>query len=47
VTLVADRVHESTVRTILSRSFGLTFPDTGGSREIGPEPPSRPRRRAR
>ncbi|MFL5805402.1 MAG: hypothetical protein ACJ8CR_27140 [Roseiflexaceae bacterium] len=47
VTLVADRVHESTVRMILSRSFGLTFPDTGGSREIGPEPPASPRRRGR
>jgi len=47
VTLVADRIYESTVREILNRSFGMTFPATGGSREIGPEPPARPRRRGR
>jgi len=47
VTLIADRVYESTVREILSRSFGMTFPEAGGSREIGPEPPARPRRRGR
>jgi hypothetical protein len=47
VTLVADRAYESTVRTILSRSFGLTFPDAGGSREIGPEILASPRRHGR
>jgi hypothetical protein len=43
VTLVADRAHESTVREILHRSFGMTFPEAGGSCEIGsdPLPPSR------
>jgi hypothetical protein len=44
VTLVAQRDHEATVREILRRSFGLTFPEDGGSRELAtPEPP--PRRR--
>jgi len=47
VTLVADQAYESTVREILKRSFGLTFPAAGGSSEIGPEAPSRPRRRGR
>jgi hypothetical protein len=47
VTLITDRIYESTVREILSRSFGMTFPATGGSREIGPEPPASPRRRGR
>ena len=43
VTLIADRVHESTVREILRRSFGMRFPDEGGSCDIGPEPPPSPR----
>jgi hypothetical protein len=38
VTLIADRAYESTVREILRRSFGMTFPEAGGSRDIGPEP---------
>jgi hypothetical protein len=47
VTLIADRVYESTVREILRRSFGMTFPEAGGSSEIGPEPVAKPRRRGR
>jgi len=47
VTLVADRAYDSTVREILKRSFGMTFPEAGGSREIGPEPAAKPRRRGR
>ena len=43
VTLIADRVYESTVRDILRRSFGLMFPEEGGTRDIGPEPLPRPR----
>ena len=38
VTLIADRAYESTVREILRRSFGMTFPEAGGSCDIGPEP---------
>jgi hypothetical protein len=34
VTLVTDQIYESTVREILRRSFGMTFPPTGGSSEI-------------
>jgi hypothetical protein len=47
VTLIADQFYEPTVREILRRSFGLTFPEAGGSRELGPEPPPSPRRRGR
>jgi hypothetical protein len=47
VTLIADRAYESTVREILERSFGMTFPEAGGSRDIGPEPPPSPRWRGR
>ncbi len=47
ITLIADQAHEATVREILKRSFGLTFPETGGSCELLPEPPSPPRRRGR
>jgi hypothetical protein len=47
VTLITDRVYESTVREILSRSFGMTFPATGGSSEIDTKPPARLRRRGR
>jgi hypothetical protein len=46
VTLITDQEHESTVREILKRSFGMTFPVDGGSTEITPEPP-RPKRRGR
>jgi hypothetical protein len=38
VTLVADRAHEATVREILKRSFGMTFPEAGGSCDMPPEP---------
>jgi hypothetical protein len=47
VTLIADRAYESTVREILRRSFGMNFPEAGGSLEIGPEPAAKPRRRGR
>lgn len=47
VTLIADQSHEATVREILKRGFGLTFPATGGSCELSPEPPPLPRRRGR
>ena len=47
VTLIADRVHEPIVREILRRSFGMTFPEAGGSYDIGPELPASPRRRGR
>lgn len=30
ITLVADQIHEATVREILQRSFGMIFPKTGG-----------------
>ena len=47
VTLTADRIYESTVREILRRSFGMTFPEAGGTHEIGPEPQPSRRRRGR
>jgi hypothetical protein len=47
VTLIADRSHEATVREILKRSFGMTFPESGGSCDLPPEPPTPPRRRGR
>lgn len=47
ITLIADQAYESTVREILKRSFGLTFPVSGGSCEMLPEPPAPPRRRGR
>ena len=47
VTLVTDQAYESTVREILKRSFGMTFPPAGGSSEIAPEPPPRAKRRGR
>jgi hypothetical protein len=47
VTLITDQIYESTVREILKRSFGMTFPPTGGTIEIGPEPPPRSRQRGR
>ena len=45
VTLIADQAHESTVREILKRSFGLTFPASGGTCELPPVPPPALRRR--
>jgi hypothetical protein len=47
VTLITDQIYESTVREILKRSFGMTFPATGGSSELAPEPPSHSQRRRR
>lgn len=38
VTLITNRINEATMREILRRSFGMTFPEAGGSCEIGPEP---------
>jgi hypothetical protein len=37
VTLITDQIYESTVRDILRRSFGMTFPATGGNSEIAPK----------
>ena len=45
ITLIADRAHEATVREILKRSFGLTFPPEGGNSQLAPEEPTPPRRR--
>jgi len=47
VTLTTDQAYESTVREILKRSFGLTFPKAGGSCDLPPEPPAPPSRRGR
>jgi hypothetical protein len=47
VTLITDQVYESTVRAILKRSFGMTFPETGGTIDIAPEVVAPPRRRGR
>jgi hypothetical protein len=46
VTLVSSRSHEVTIREILRRSFGLTFPLEGGTRAFTPPPVPTPRRRA-
>jgi hypothetical protein len=43
VTLVADRAHETIVRDILRRSFGMTFLEEGGVCDISREPPSKSR----
>lgn len=45
VTLITDQVHEPTLREILRRSFGLTFPVGGGSSDVAIEPPVKERRR--
>lgn len=34
VTLVTDQVHEATVRDILKRGFGVTFPTGGGEANV-------------
>ena len=47
VTLITDRVYESTVREILKRSFGLTFPKTGGSCDLPPRSAASPNQRGR
>lgn len=45
VTLVADQIHEPIMRDVLKRSFGMTFPETGGEVELPPEEPARSRKR--
>lgn len=45
VTLITNRNHEATIREILKRGFGLTFPPEGGSYELAPLLPTHPRRR--
>jgi hypothetical protein len=45
VTLVTDRVHDQTVRSILQRSFGITFPAEGGSGTIASGSPANRGRR--
>lgn len=45
VTLITDQIYESTLREILRRSFGMTFPVDGGSSDIEPELPVKERRR--
>jgi hypothetical protein len=47
VTLITDQAYESTLREILKRSFGMTFPEIGGSSDLAPEPLPRPSRRRR
>jgi hypothetical protein len=47
VTLIADQAHETIVREILKRSFGLTFPLSGGSCALVPKLPPPIRRRGR
>jgi hypothetical protein len=39
VTLVTERSNEDTVRFILERSFGLRFPNDGGTSIFKPLPP--------
>jgi hypothetical protein len=45
VTLIADRGQEATIREVLRRSFGMTFPPEGGNRALPvaatPEPARR------
>jgi hypothetical protein len=45
VTLITDRNQESTLREILRRSFGMTFPPEGGDFAMKPAPPPKPPRR--
>ncbi|NJO83929.1 MAG: hypothetical protein HC828_14835 [Blastochloris sp.] len=45
ITLITDQAHESTLREILQRSFGMIFPVGGGSSDLAPEPPVREQRR--
>lgn len=45
VTLVTGRGQEATLREILRRSFGLTFPAEGGSRDLALPAAPVPRRR--
>jgi hypothetical protein len=45
VTLIADRNQEATLREILRRSFGMTFPTEGGDFAFTPPPAPAPMRR--
>jgi hypothetical protein len=45
VTLITGRGQEVTLREILRRSFGLTFPPEGGDIALKPVPPPRAPRR--
>jgi len=45
VTLITDRNQEATLREILRRSFGMTFPSEGGDLTMLPAPPPKPQRR--
>ncbi|MBX0329048.1 hypothetical protein K2Z83_15320 [Oscillochloris sp. ZM17-4] len=45
VTLITDRDQEATLREILRRSFGMTFPPEGGDVAMLPAPPPKPQRR--
>jgi hypothetical protein len=45
VTLIADRNQEATLREILRRSFGMTFPPDGGDFAFTPPPAPSPMRR--
>jgi phage-related baseplate assembly protein len=45
VTLITSRTQEATLREILRRSFGLTFPPEGGDTAMKPVPPPRSPRR--
>jgi hypothetical protein len=45
ITLITDRAQEATIREILRRSFGLTFPPEGGSQPLVLPPAPPPRRR--
>ncbi|NNJ11376.1 hypothetical protein EKD04_013630 [Chloroflexales bacterium ZM16-3] len=45
VTLITDRDQEATLREILRRSFGMTFPPEGGDFTMPPAPPPKPQRR--
>lgn len=43
VTLITARVHETTIREILKRSFGMIFPSEGGSCAAEALPPAQRR----
>ncbi|NJN17902.1 MAG: hypothetical protein HC822_17330 [Oscillochloris sp.] len=45
ITLIADRSQEATIREVLRRSFGMTFPPEGGSRALPAAAAVKPTRR--
>lgn len=47
VTLIADRHQEATIREVLRRSFGMTFPPEGGDQPLAVEASPKPARRSR